>query len=235
MSLNPFSLNEIKNLREAIEKNGWKIDGVIENYFRFSLKKEKIIIFTIKFPITLPIRLNVPFEVVSFRVSIAFQIWNLNQNSFTAILYLMKALRSLAISLTLEHSFPIMGKEQKIISLLNLIMPELIRGENENTWLNRIRISLLNKREQLKDLTIDQHKNLIESLKNIGLEPSFNLPWELKDGVPKIRTSETLFFSNEGEFNEFFILEKGFFSYFKDLEYKNSTLGVLLILILHTY
>ena len=220
MSLNPFSLNEIKNLREAIEKNGWKIDGVIENYFRFSLKKEKIIIFTIKFPITLPIRLNVPFEVVSFRVSIAFQIWNLNQNSFTAILYLMKALRSLAISLTLEHSFPIMGKEQKIISLLNLIMPELIRGENENTWLNRIRISLLNKREQLKDLTIDQHKNLIESLKNIGLEPSFNLPWELKDGVPKIRTSETLFFSNEGEFNEFFILEKGFFSYFKDLEYK---------------
>lgn len=220
MPLNPFSLNEIKNSRELIEKYGWKINGVIENYFRYSLKKEKIIIFTIKFPITLPIRLNVPFEVVSFRVSIAFQIWNLDQNSFIAILYLMKALRSLAISLTLEHTFPIMGKEQKIISLLNLIMPELIRGENENTWLNRIRISLLNKRDQLKDLTIDQHKNLIESLKNIGLEPSFELPWELKDGVPKIRTSETLFFSNEGEFNEFFILEKGFFSYFKDLEYK---------------
>jgi len=220
MSLNPFSLNEIKNLRELIEKYGWKINGVTENYFRYSLKKEKIIIFTIKFPITLPIRLNVPFEVVSFRVSVAFQIWNLDQNSFTAILYLMKALRSLAISLTLEHTFPIMGKEQKIISLLNLIMPELIRGENENTWLNRIRVSLLNKREQLKDFTIDLHKNLIESLKNIGLEPSFNLPWELKNGVPKIRTSETLFFSNEGEFNEFFILEKGFFSYFKDLEYK---------------
>jgi len=220
MSLNPFSSNEIKNLREVIEKYGWKINGDIENYFRYSLKKEKIIIFTIKFPITLPIRLNVPFEVVSFRVSIAFQIWNLDQNSFTAILYLMKALRSLAISLTLEHSFPIMGKEQKIISLLNLIMPELIRGENENTWLNRIRISLLNKREQLKDFTIDRHKNLIESLKNIGLEPSFDLPWELKNGVPKIRTSETLFFSNKGESNEFFIFEKGFLSYFKDLEYK---------------
>ncbi|MFX0082961.1 MAG: tol-pal system YbgF family protein [Candidatus Hodarchaeota archaeon] len=220
MSLNPFSSNEIKNLREAIEKNGWKINGVIENYFRYSLKKEKVIIFTIKFPITLPLRLNFPFEVVSFRVSLAFQIWNLNQNSFTTILYLMKALRSLAISLTLEHSFPITGKEQKIISLLNLMIPELIRGENENTWLNRIRISLLNKRDQLKDFTIDQHESLIESLKNIGLESSFNLPWELKDGVPKIRTSETLFFSNEDEFNEFFVLEKGFFSYFKDLEYK---------------
>ncbi|MFW9877970.1 MAG: tetratricopeptide repeat protein [Candidatus Thorarchaeota archaeon] len=219
MSLNPFSLNEIKNLREAIEKKGWKINGVIENYFRYSLKKEKIFIFTIKFPITLPLRLNVPFEVLSFRVSIAFQIWNLNQKSFIAILYLMKSLRRLAISLTLEHSFPIRGKEQKIISLLNLMMPELIRGENENTWLHRIRISLLNKREQFKDFSVNQHKNLIETLKNIGLEPSFKLPWELKNGVPKIRTSEVLFFSNEGEFNEFFILEKGFFSYFKDLEY----------------
>ena len=220
MSLKPFSSNEIKNLQEAIEKNGWKINATIENYFRYSLKKEKIIIFTIKFPITLPLRLNVPFEVVSFRVSIAFQIWNLNQNSFTTILYLMKALRSLAISLTLEHNFPISEKEQKLINLLNLIMPELIRGENENAWLNRIRTSLLNKRDQLQDYSSEQHRNLVGSLRNIGLEPTFKLPWELKDGVPKIRTSETLFFSNDDEFNEFFIFEKGFFSYFKDIEYK---------------
>ena len=220
MSLKPFSSNEIKNLQEVIEKNGWKMNGVIENYFRYSLKKEKIIIFTIKFPITLPLRLNVPFEVVSFRVSIAFQIWNLNQNSFTIILYLMKALRSLAISLTLEHNFPISGKEQNLVSLLNLIMPELIRGENENTWLNRIRISLLNKRDQLQDYSQNQHRSLVESIRNIGLEPTFKLPWELKDGVPKIRASETLFFSNDNEFNEFFIFEKGFFSYFKDIEYK---------------
>ncbi|MFX0028328.1 MAG: tol-pal system YbgF family protein [Candidatus Hermodarchaeota archaeon] len=220
MSLKPFSSTEIKNLQELIEKNGWKINGAIENYFRYSLKKEKIIIFTIKFPITLPLRLNFPFEVVSFRVSVAFQIWNLNQNSFTTILYLMKALRSLAISLTLEHNFPINGKEQKLISLLNLIMPELIRGENESTWLNRIRISLLNKRDQLQDCSQDQHRKVVDTIRNIGLEPSFKLPWEIKNGVPKIRTSETLFFSNDEEFNEFFIFEKGFLSYFKDIEYK---------------
>lgn len=220
MSLKPFSSNEIKNLRELIEKNGWNMNGVIENYFRYSLKKEKIIVFTIKFPITLPLRLNVPFEVVSFRISIAFQIWNFNQNSFTAILYLMKALRSLAISLTLEHNFPISQREQKLITLLNLIMPELIKGENENTWLNRIRTSLLNKRDQLQDYTSEQHNSLVTSLRNVGLEPTFKLPWELKDGVPKLRTSETLFFSNDNEFNEFFILEKGYFSYFKDIEYK---------------
>ncbi|MHA1986261.1 MAG: tetratricopeptide repeat protein [Promethearchaeota archaeon] len=220
MSIRPFSSNEIKNLREAIEKNGWKIDGSTENYFRYSIKNEKILIFTIKFPITLPIRINIPFEVVNFRVSIAFQLWNLNQNAYTTILYLMKVLRNLAISLTLEHNFPIKGREPMLIDLFNLIIPELIKDENENSWLNRIRISLMNKRKLLKDISEEQHRNLVGSLINLGLEPTFNLPWELKDGVPKIRTSEALFFSNEKEFDEFFILEKGFFTYFKDLEYK---------------
>ncbi|MFX1522706.1 MAG: tetratricopeptide repeat protein, partial [Promethearchaeota archaeon] len=220
MSINPFSANEITNLRNVIEKNGWKINGTIENYFRYSIKKEKILIFTIKFPITLPIRLNIPFEVVNFRVSIAFQLWNLNQDAYANILYLMKALRNLVISLTLEHNFPLKGKELELTELLNLIMPELIKDENENTWLNRIRISLMNKRDQLQDLSEEQHRNLVETLINLGLNPSFNLPWELSNGVPKIRTSETLFFSNKKEFDEFFILEKGFFTYFKDLEYK---------------
>ncbi len=220
MSINPFSSNEIKNLRTVLEKNGWKINGSIENYFRYSIKKEKILIFTIKFPITFPIRINAPFEVVNFRVSLAFQFWNLNQNAYTKILYIMKALRNLAISLTLEHNFPIKGKEPILIDLLNLVMPEPIKDENENTWINRIRISLMNKREQLKDLSDDQHRNLVGSLIKLGLEPTFNLPWELNNGVPKLRTSETLFFSNEKEFDEFFILEKGFFTFFKDLEYK---------------
>ena len=203
MSISRFSSNEIKNLRNIIEKNGWKINGSIENYFRYSIKKEKILIFTIKFPITLPIRINIPFEVVNFRVSLAFQFWNLDQNTYTTILYLMKALRNLTISLTLEHKFPIKGREQNLIKLLNLIMPELIRDEKENTWLNRIRISLLNKRDRLKDFTPDQHRSLVDYLFNLGLKPSFELPWELKDGVPKIRTSETLFFSNNQEFDEF--------------------------------
>ncbi len=219
MSINPFSSNEISNLREVLEKNGWKLDGGIENYFRYSIKKEKILVFTIKFPITLPIRITVPFEIVSFRVSIAFQLWNLSQNAFTTVLYLLKVLRNLAISLTLEHSFPLTGKEQNLITLLNLIIPERIKDENENTWLNRIRVSLLNKRDQLMVFNLDQHDFLVDTLHNVGLDPSFKLPWELKDGVPKIRTSETLFFSNDEEFDEFFILEKGFFTYFKDLEY----------------
>ena len=219
MSINPFSSNEIKTLREFIEKNGWKIEKHIENYFRYSLKKNKLILFTIKFPITLPIRINIPFEVVSFQITIAFQFWNLNKDIYTNILYFMKALRKLAISLTLEHTFPLDGKKEQLNNLLNLVIPELIHNENESSWLNRIRISLMNKRDKLKEYSTQELKNFQNTLQSVGLKPTFKIPWELKDGIPKIRTSETIFFSDDGNLDEFFILEKGYFTYIKDIEY----------------
>jgi len=219
MSINPFSSNEISNLRELIEKNGWRIEPTIENYFRYSIKKKKLALFTIKFPITFPIRINIPLEIVNFRLSVAFQFWNLNQDIFILILYLIKALRNLALSISLEHNFPLDRKKQQLGDLLDLIIPEVIKNENERTWLNRIRISLMNKRDQLKDYSDQELNELIDSLQNLGLKPSFKTPWELKYGIPKIRTSETLFFSNEGNFDEFFILEKSYFTYFKDFEY----------------
>jgi hypothetical protein len=219
MSINPFSSNEINNLKELMEKNGWKIENTVENYFRYSIKRKKIILLTIKFPVVLPIRINIPFEVTNFQLSLAFQFWNLNQDIYVLILYLMKTLRNLAISLTLEHSFPLEGKNQQLGDILNLIMPELFKNENEHKWLNRIRISLMNKREKLKGFTDDDVNKIIHSLEKLGLIASFKIPWELKMGVPRLRKSEILLFTNENSLNETFILEKGYFSYFKDVEY----------------
>ncbi|MCK4779613.1 MAG: hypothetical protein KAT57_05470, partial [Candidatus Lokiarchaeota archaeon] len=112
----------------------------------------------------------------------------------------------------------------QINNLLNLIIPELIHNENESSWLNRIRISLMNKRDKLKNFSEEELSKIRGSLQNVGLKPSFKIPWELKYGIPKIRTSETLFFSNESNLDEFFILEKGYFTYFKDIEYDKFSL-----------
>lgn len=228
MSINPFSSNEIKTLKEFIEKNGWKIEKHIENYFRYSIKKNKIILFTFKYPISLPVRINVPFEVVSFHVSLAFQFWNLNKQIYTNIFYYMKSLRKLALNLTLEHIFPLDGKKEQLNNLLNFIIPESIRNENESSWLNRIRISLMNKENKFKDFSNQDLKNIQESLQNLGLKPTFKTPWELKYGIPKIRTSETIFFSDDRKQGEFFILEKGYFTYFNDIEYKKFYLRGLI-------
>ncbi|GAG80916.1 unnamed protein product [marine sediment metagenome] len=219
MSLRPFSSGELENLKQAIEKNGFKIDGTIENYFRYSVKKDKLILFTIKFPVSLPLRLNFPFEVVSFRISLAFKLWDLNQNTDRVIIFIVKMLRDLALQISLEHNFPIKGKEVLLLELLNKTIPETINEENDSRWLNRIRISLMNKRDEFENYDKIDANKIVSILDNVRLKPTFNLPWELKDGVPKLRTSETLFFSNDEEFDEFFILEKGYFTFFKDLEY----------------
>jgi len=131
----------------------------------------------------------------------------------------MKMLRDLALQISLEHNFPIKGKETRLLDLLNKLMPETITDENDSRWLNRIRISLMNKRESFEEFDSLYTNKIVNVLDKIRLKPTFKLPWELKDGVPKLRTSETLFFSNDEEFDEFFILEKGFFTFFKDLEY----------------
>ncbi len=219
MSLRPFSTTELTNLKNAIERNGFNLEGTIENYFRYSVKKDKLILFTIKFPVSLPLRLNFPFEVVSFRVCLAFKLWDLNQNTNKVIILIMKMLRDLALQISLEHNFPIKGKETHLLDLLNKLMPETITDENDSRWLNRIRISLMNKWEAFEEFDNLYTTKIVNVLDNIRLKPTFKLPWELRDGVPKLRTSETLFFSNDEEFDEFFILEKGFFTFFKDLEY----------------
>jgi tetratricopeptide (TPR) repeat protein len=219
MSLRPFSTTELTNLKKAIERNGFNLEGTIENYFRYSVKKDKLILFTIKFPVSLPLRLNFPFEVVSFRICLAFKLWDLNQNTNKVIILILKMLRDLALQISLEHNFPIKGKETHLLDLLNKLMPETITDENDSRWLNRIRISLMNKRESFEEFDSLYTNKIVNVLDNIRLKPTFKLPWELRDGVPKLRTSETLFFSNDEEFDEFFILEKGFFTFFKDLEY----------------
>ena len=219
MSIQLFSPNELKSLRAVIEKNGWKIEGKTENYFRYSIKNDKLLLFTLKIPIQLPVRLNIPLEMFTFRLCVAFKFWNLNSTVNRNILLFMKMLRNLALEAKLDQKFPLEGREPQLVELLNLTLPEPIENEHEKAWVNRIRVSLMNKQDSITQFTESEITSIVEMLNNTGLQATFKLPWELRDGVPRLRSSETLFFSNDEEFDEFFILEKGFFSYFKDLEY----------------
>jgi hypothetical protein len=220
MTIQLFSPNELKSLRSVIEKNGWKLEGKTENFFRYSIKNDKLLLFSLKIPIELPVRLNIPLEILTFRICIGFKFWNINSAVNRNILLFMKMLRDLALQIKLDQKFPIEGKENQLVELLNLIMPEPINNEHENTWINRIRVSLMNKRDSIEQFNEVKINRIVDSLKKTGLNSTFKLPWELKEGVPRIRTSETIFFSNDEDFDEFFILERGFFNYFKDLEYK---------------
>ena len=122
MSIRPFSTNEIANLRMVLEKNGWQIYASLENNFRYSLKKDKLIVFTIKFPVAFPLRINVPLEIVNFRLSLVFKIWDLNQTTNKLILYILKiqtyhsgsGYLDISVSMNQRQYVIIMGPEEEI-------------------------------------------------------------------------------------------------------------------------
>lgn len=221
MSFSPLSSKEIDTFRKFMEQNGWRDKGLPENNFIYSMREDRVITLTVKVPIRLPLRLNIPFEIASFKISLAFKVWSLSPTIYKKITILIKLIRKFTLEISIDQTIPVKGREKDILKFLNLIIPENINDELEKAWLNRIRISLMNKREQgsLKSLTDDQIKEIVSLIKKLGLKPTFSQPWELKQGVPKIKTTETLFFSNDEPFDEFFILEKGYITYFKDLDY----------------
>jgi len=220
MAFTPFSQNELQAVREHLRENGWYIKGATEHNFRFSISKRNLLIFTIKFPIELPIDSEIPFELANFKVSLAFKVWSINQNTNDIITYLQKWLKGFAKKVSLGQNTPIANKKKEIRYLVEEVMPEVIDNQNERTWINRVRIALMNKREKFRKLEKAQIDDIVEGLEQLGLKPTFKVPWELKDGIPKMRRSDTLFFSTEEMYDEFFILEKSYFTYFKDIEYK---------------
>ncbi|MGV9171360.1 MAG: tetratricopeptide repeat protein [Promethearchaeia archaeon] len=228
--IKPFSQNELTSLKEFLEENDWHHEGIVENEYRYSLHKLKLLMLTVKFPVLLPFRLNIPYEIVSFKISIAFQFFHLNKNIYTVLNNLCTLLHELTNDIELNYDFPFKKKKSEFLDLLNNIFPEINTNERENTWINKIRIAQLNKREKSKINNIlqsyikNKEQPLVETINKLGLSATKGSPWELKEGIPKLRLSETLLFSNEEKFDEYFILEKEFFTYFKDLQFEKCYL-----------
>ena len=219
MSITPFSENEIQSMKKNFQRNGWHMNGFLNDSQRFSIAKNKLLIFTIKIPIKLELNTEIPIEISKFHISIAFQIWNLDNNTSILIKELMDKLYILREKIEIKMDFPYGEKKSKLIEILNKTIPEQRRGEDERTYLNRIRVSIMNKKEGFTVLNSEMVENLYEILESLSLYPSFKLPWELKKGIARFRTSEVLVFSNE--LSEYFLLEEeGYITFFKDLSYQ---------------
>ena len=217
MSFRPFTSTEIESLKREFEKNGWRIDGAYSDFLRYSINRDNLIVLTIKIPITLNVQLSIPFQLSNFRASIAFKLWDLNARSIESLTLFMKYLRFLVEKTRLQHDLPINEKSTTMNNLILDLIPEPFKNENESRWINRIRISIMSHQDQFKQYDIDILNKVIKALQKTNLSPTFKLPNELRNGVPKNRVSEVLFFSNNEIMEEFFIIEKGFLTYFKDL------------------
>ncbi len=218
MPITPFSNNELDLIKKVLNESGWHLRGFLENYQRFSVKKNNFVLFSIKLPIELELKINFPIELIKFHTSTSFQFWSMNSNTSMLIQNFAENLKSLKERTNIELDFALGEKEDDLIELLNKLIPEPMRNEEERNFLNRVRVSIMNKKDALYDLNTPDLNWILEILKSLSLFPTFKLPWELKKGIARFRLSELLIFSNEEP--EFFLLEKdGYMTYFKDLRY----------------
>ena len=123
MAIRPLTQNELEKLKEVFKKEQWQIKGKVKEFFRYSIKQGNFVLFTLKFPLKFPdVSLNVPYEIANFKVSIAFKIWHLNNNSLKIIIYIMRALKELASQVSLKPSFSIVDNIQEFLKLLNKLI-----------------------------------------------------------------------------------------------------------------
>ncbi len=221
MAFTPISETDKKLINEIFQKKGFRQDLNVESYFRCSISDDNVITITIKKPITFPVRLNIPFEIVSFQFSLNLMIRVIDSSTFENLTYLIDKLREIGIESDLEHEFPVKGREKNLINVLSGVIPEPIKNETEHKWINRIRISILNKQSKFNEFNKIVCTNVNNSIRDLGLVATDVLPWDLKKGIPQYRINNVLFFNNVDSKDEYFILEKGFLTYFKDILVKN--------------
>lgn len=220
MQMRPFSFSEKKTITELLSDMGFRSTLTPENKERFSIINDSIITLSTKYPISIGLKLNVPFDVVSFHNAFMFQPRVLNTQTLDMINFLATNIQFINNKLVLEHIFPIEQKKEQFLELLNSFMPEYFSGESDRQWLTRIRVALMNKYKLFEPIETEFFDNLSTALSTIGIEPTWDLPRSLKDGIPKLKKDSVLFFKNT-EGNEFIILEKGFITYFRDFEQNN--------------
>lgn len=217
----PLSNNDRKVLKELFQKKGFSNDTEVDNYFRYSISDENVITITIKKPIVLPLRLNVPFEIVSFKFSTNLKIRVIDNSTFENINYLIDKMREIGIESNLEHEFPLEGREKNLVQILNMLIPETMINETEQKWINRIRVFILNKQSKFKEFDNKISANVNASLNNLGFIATNELPWELVKGLPNYRSNNVIFFKNIDSNDEYLVLERGFITYYNDFYFKN--------------
>ncbi|MHA1339744.1 MAG: tetratricopeptide repeat protein [Promethearchaeota archaeon] len=215
--MQPFSYSEKNSINSLLEDLGFRMKLKPQNNLRYTIIKDRYIALTSKYPIGIGLRLNIPFEVISFYNSFLIVPRMINSANLEMINFLATNLKYISENLKLEHIFPIEEKKGELLNLLNKFMPEYFEGDNDRQWLTRIRISYLNKNELFKDISNEFYDELSKALKSIGLEPSWDLPISLSNGIPKLKKDLVLFYKNPTE-NEYLIIEPGFITFLRDFE-----------------
>jgi len=213
--MRPLSHQEKNIVSSLLENLGFTNIITPMALYRYSFEQDQVISIQVKYPVNMGIRLNIPFELCLFKNAFFFHPRLINNKVLEDINFLAQNLVHISKNLALEQSIPIHLKQQDFLQFLSTFMPESYPNETERQWLNKTRISLMNKYSMFQNIESLHHEKLTQSLDLVGLRPSWKRPISLSDGIPPSRKEACIFYTNE-EGNEFFLVEKGYITYIRD-------------------
>ncbi|MHA1818844.1 MAG: tetratricopeptide repeat protein [Promethearchaeota archaeon] len=208
--------SEKEQIKQMLKALKYSPEINAENNLRYSIIDDSIIVLTSKLPISIGVKLNVPFEGGAFYNSIIFQPKIINSEILELINFFAVNLEYIRNNINIEHNFPIESRKMELVNLLNKFLPEYFSKDTERQWLTRIRLALLNKHKLFEEFSGKLYDQISDALEHVGLTPTFKLPILLKNGVPRQKVDRVLFFTN-AENNEYFIMEPGFITFYRDL------------------
>ncbi len=121
----------------------------------------------------------------------------------------------------IEHEIQMEGVETRFLKLCDEVLPDFFPAETERGYLNKIRISFLNKVQDFSPIDREINPVLVKTLDENNLQPS-NLPPFFDGKIPDYRHDICLAFKNilpednPLEEGEYFLIEPAFLTYFRD-------------------
>lgn len=225
MEKQPLSHAEESALQDFIRNLGWGTTTRIQDELRYSLSADKLCCFCAKKRVPLPIPSFKPWDIVSFKLALAFQIRFSNEDTYNLINFIATNLRNIAEHAQLEHNFDLEGLEGKVIKTIDALLPDGSTEDPEQAYVNLIRVNFLNKYLNLPDLMQAFMQEVPAIAEQTRLHSTLALPWELRDGIPQFRHNNTLTFTND-EGDETLLVEPGFLTFFHDISVNRVAIRV---------
>ena len=121
----------------------------------------------------------------------------------------------------IEHQIQMDGVETRFLQLCDEVLPEFFPEDTECGYLNKIRISVLNKVQDFASMDREINPVVVKTLDENNMQPS-DLPPFFDGKIPDHRHDICLAFKNMSpqdnplEEGEYFLIEPAFLTYFRE-------------------
>lgn len=231
-----LSYKPVKEIEKIINSHGFQKKSFYQKYYRFSIltDPELTIILGFKIPIYIPVKSEIPIELVSFKLSFYFRPRWVDQKFEAHLTQFISELMSFfdifCEEFPFNHNFNIGGKEEEFLQEFNsyLLTQNFIEGTisdpqseiSEFQFYKHIRKALASQTAPLNNFIPKLSHTIKEVCSKFNLQRDSSLFHDLKHNIPFLRRNQYFTYTNLDK-NEHLLVEPDTVSYWHDITHKH--------------